>query len=91
MNESFLHYIWQLQYFDKKDLRTTDGEAITITAPGKGNTNAGPDFLTAKIRIGDIDWAGSVEIHTNASAWMSHGHDEDSAYDNVILHVVWKK
>ena len=90
MNESFLHYIWQLQYFDKKDLKTTDGEAIAITAPGKGNTNAGPDFLTAKIRIGNIDWAGSVEIHTNASAWLGHGHDDDRAYDNVILHVVWQ-
>jgi hypothetical protein len=90
MNESFLHYIWQLQYFDKKDLKTTDGEAIMIVSPGKGNTNAGPDFLTAKIRIGNIDWAGSVEIHTNASAWKSHGHQGDPAYDNVILHVVWQ-
>ena len=90
MHESFIHYIWQLQYFDKKDLRTTDGEEIKIIAPGKGNTNSGPDFLTGKIRIGNIDWAGSIEIHTSASAWLSHGHDDDHAYDNVILHVVWQ-
>jgi len=90
MNESFLHYIWELQYFDKKDLKTTDGETIMIMAPGKGNTNSGPDFQTAKIKIGPMDWAGSVEIHITASAWMSHGHSDDSAYDNVILHVVWQ-
>jgi hypothetical protein len=90
MNESFLHYIWELQYFDKKDLKTTEGEAIIVTTPGKRNTNAGPDFLTGKVRIDTMDWAGSVEIHTNASAWMSHGHDDDPAYDNVILHVVWQ-
>lgn len=90
MQETFLHYIWQHQYFDKQDLLTTDGEAIQIVHPGFRNTHAGPDFFNARIRIGSIEWVGSVEIHVNASAWLQHKHDLDAAYDNVVLHVVWK-
>lgn len=90
MQETFLHYIWQHQYFDKQDLLTTDGEAIQILHPGFRNIHAGPDFFNARIRIGSIEWVGSVEIHVNASAWLLHKHDLDAAYDNVVLHVVWK-
>lgn len=89
MQESFLHYIWQMQYFDKKELRTTRGEKIEIFNAGILNTDAGPDFANARIKIGELDWVGSVEIHTESSAWLDHHHDNDPAYDNVILHVVW--
>lgn len=90
MHESFLYYVWQLQYFNKNALKTTDGERLEIFNPGTLNTNSGPDFLNSKIRIGNIDWAGNVEIHTKASDWHQHQHNTDPAYDNVILHVVWK-
>ncbi len=90
MHESFLHYVWQMQYFDKQALQTVDGEKIEIFVTGTLNTNAGPDFANARIRIGSIDWVGSVEIHTQASGWYDHHHDADRAYDNVILHVVWQ-
>lgn len=53
------------------------------------NTDAGPDFPQAKIKIDGIDWAGSVEIHVKSSEWMEHGHHQDKAYENVVLHVVW--
>jgi Protein of unknown function (DUF2851) len=90
MNESFLHYIWQFQYFDKRDLITSSGEKIEVFKIGNLNTHAGPDFSNAKIRIGDLDWAGAVEIHTKSSAWEEHHHEVDKAYDSVILHVVWQ-
>lgn len=90
MHESFLHYLWQMQYFDKKELQTMDGERIEVFNPGFLNTNAGPDFFNARVRIGSIDWVGSVEIHTQASGWYEHRHEQDRAYDNVILHVVWR-
>ena len=90
MHESFLYYIWQFQYFDKEDLKTTAGEKIQIFKPGILNTDSGPDFSNSKIKIGDLEWAGTVEIHTKASAWEDHHHDSDKAYDNVVLHVVWQ-
>ncbi|NOT74302.1 MAG: DUF2851 family protein [Cyclobacteriaceae bacterium] len=90
MHESFLSYLWQLQYFDKRDLKTTDHEKIEIYHPGFINTNAGPDFSNSRIKIGSMDWVGSVEIHTVSSEWFAHHHDTDRAYDNVILHLVWQ-
>lgn len=91
MNEAFLHYIWQYQYFDKTTLTTTTGETISVLLPGFKNTNAGPDFLNAKIKIGDVVWIGHVEVHINSSEWIDHRHHIDAAYENVILHVVWKE
>jgi len=90
MSESFLHYIWKYQYFHKNNLVTTHGESIQIFSTGIYNTNSGPDFLNARVKVGDMQWVGNVEIHVNASGWVSHKHDYDPAYENVVLHVVWK-
>ena len=89
MQESLLHHLWSLQYFDKKDLRTTAGEPVEVFYPGILNTDAGPDFSTARLRIDGINWVGNVEIHAMSSGWLDHHHDQDPAYDSVILHVVW--
>jgi len=91
MNESFLHYIWQFQYFDKTDLQSNTGEQLVIFNPGFKNTHAGPDFYNAKLKIDAIEWAGSVEIHIHSSGWREHKHQEDPAYENVVLHVVWEE
>jgi hypothetical protein len=88
MTEKLLHFIWQFQYFNRSDLRTSTGELITIVYPGRLNNNQGPDFLDAKIRIGDALLAGSVELHLETSDWNKHGHSRDANYKNVILHVV---
>ena len=90
MTESFLHYVWQFQYFNKNALTTPEGVTIEVFNPGIHNTNSGPDFSNAKVRIEGIDWAGSVEIHTRSSVWLEHLHDRDPAYENVVLHVVWQ-
>lgn len=89
MTESFLHYLWQFQYFNKIALNTTSGEEIQIFNPGQRNSDAGPDFFNARIKIGDMEWVGSVEIHIHAAGWVEHRHNTDPAYDNVVLHVVW--
>lgn len=90
MLEKILHYIWKFQQFDKRDLSTESGERLEIISPGKGNSDSGPDFLDAKIYIGVVAWHGHVEIHRKSSDWYAHGHQSDSAYDNVVLHVVWE-
>ena len=89
MKEEFLYYIWENRLIDKA-LQTTEGEAVDIVATGYRNTDSGPDFLEARIQIGDKLWAGHVEIHVKASDWNRHGHQTDKAYKNVILHVVYE-
>ena len=89
MREEFLYYIWENRLTDK-DLKTTEGEAVEVVATGYRNTDSGPDFLEAKIQIGDKLWAGHVEIHVKSSDWNRHGHQTDKAYKNVILHVVYE-
>src|SRR5882762_8900971 len=90
MNESFLHYLWQFQYFDRKDLLSSEGEPISILKVGFLNSNSGPDFSDAKIKINGMEWAGTVEIHIKSSDWQLHHHETDAAYENVVLHVVWE-
>ena len=89
MREEFLYYIWENRLLDKA-LQTTEGETVDIVATGYRNTDSGPDFLEARIQIGDKLWAGHVEIHVKASDWNRHGHQTDKAYKNVILHVVYE-
>ncbi len=82
--EDFLHYVWRMKRFDVHQLYSTEGESLTILNYGQYNTNAGPDFLNAQVRIGDTLWFGHVEIHVYSSDWLKHKHE----YENVILHVV---
>lgn len=89
MDEQFLHYIWKYQKFSKALVQTIDEQNISIFDTGKHNHDSGPDFEEARIKIGDLEWAGQVEIHINSSDWISHNHQNDIAYNNVILHVVW--
>ncbi|WP_276498173.1 DUF2851 family protein [Pontibacter litorisediminis] len=90
MKEDFLHYIWQHQYFDKTALVTTDGEPLQVLRVGYYNTDAGPDFREAILRVGEVEWLGSVEVHLQASDWHRHQHQHDRKYDQVVLHVVWQ-
>jgi hypothetical protein len=88
MKEEFLQFIWKQGLFNKTGLKTTDGRLVEIINTGQPNTDSGPDFFNAKIRIGETTWAGNIEIHQKSSHWYRHHHNTDAAYDNVILHVV---
>jgi hypothetical protein len=88
--EAFLHYIWKLNLYDPRQLRTVDGSPLEICYQGWHNHHAGPDFSNARIRIGQTLWAGHVEIHKRSSDWLAHGHQHDAAYNNTILHVVYE-
>ncbi|WCL80833.1 DUF2851 family protein [Saprospira sp. CCB-QB6] len=88
--EAFLHYIWRFQLYDKRFLRTAEGQEIQLVYPGHWNQHAaGPDFSDARIYIGGTLWAGQVEVHKKASDWLRHGHQNDPNYENVILHLVY--
>ena len=86
--EEFLQYIWENRLFINENLKTNNGESLEIINTGKRNTDSGPDFFNAKIKIDDTIWVGNVEIHKNTSDWTKHNHQADKAYSNVILHVV---
>lgn len=90
LREDLLHHIWQHRLFDSQNLRTTDGLQIEVFKPGELNSNAGPDFLNARLKVGDTEWAGNIELHIKASDWLLHNHQHDSNYDNIILHVVFE-
>lgn len=87
MNENLLQFIWKNSLYNKENLRDTAQNLIVVHHPGYLNTNAGPDFINAKITIGETLWAGNVEIHLNGKEWFTHNHHLDAAYNNVILHV----
>jgi hypothetical protein len=90
MTERLLQFIWQFQYFNALALTDVDGEPLVILHPGTLNTNQGPDFSEAKIRIGNTLLVGNVELHLKTSDWDSHQHTTDSNYNSIILHVVWQ-
>lgn len=85
--EQLLHYVWKHKIFPLKPLQTTSGLSVEVIDPGLPNTDAGPDFFNAKLKIDGTLWVGNVEIHTASSDWYRHGHDKDRAYDSVILHL----
>lgn len=88
MPEILLHYIWQQRLWSGFEQTTTDGLSVEIISTGQYNRNAGPDFSSAHVRIGQQDWIGNIEIHIHASDWYKHKHHTDGAYDNTILHIV---
>ena len=88
MTEDFLHYLWRFQIWNAP-LQTSKGDSVEVLKPGFHNTDGGPDFLDARIRIGDTLWAGHVEIHIKSSDWYAHHHEKDPAYNSVILHIVY--
>ncbi len=85
--EALVHDIWERRQFDASSLRTTLGESITVYHPGVRNTDTGPDFLGARLRIGEVTWCGDVEIHVAPSDWFNHRHHLDPRYNRVVLHV----
>lgn len=88
MKEEFIYYLWENRLLSN-DLVTVDGEEVNIISVGIRNHDSGPDYLDTRIKIGDTLWVGHVEMHVNTSDWFRHGHQDDEAYNNVVLHVVY--
>lgn len=91
MQEAFLHYVWKHKKLSTfTDLKTEQDESIIIHSVGIHNHNSGPDFFNVQLSIAGQKWAGNLEIHIKSSDWYVHNHENDEAYENVILHVVWE-
>jgi hypothetical protein len=88
MKEEFLHYLWKYGLYDQDRLFDNEKNKIIVLDPGEYNHDSGPDFFNARILVAGTIWAGNVEIHTKSSHFDNHGHHNDPAFNNVILHVV---
>lgn len=86
--EKSLYNAWLNQAFDPTNLRTVEGQSISILKPGERNETEGPDFRAAMILIDGRFEQGDIELHLDSADWYRHNHDQDPHYDNVILHVV---
>ena len=85
--EQLLHYVWKHKIFPLKELKTTTGQQVEVTDTGLANTDAGPDFFNAKLKLDGVLWIGNIEIHERSSDWFKHGHHADAGYNSVILHI----
>src|ERR1700761_4660542 len=90
MNEALFQFIWQHSLYQPSGLSTTEGEPLTVMHCGRLNRDAGPDFLEARIKIGNTILVGNIELHIKSSDWLKHGHQHDAAYQRLILHVVYE-
>ena len=90
MNEALLHTIWKYKLLGQNRFVGTKGETIEIVAIGEHNQDSGPDFFSSKVLINDILLVGNVEIHIKTSDWLKHKHQQNKAYDNLVLHVVYE-
>lgn len=61
--EALLHYIWKHRIYPLHNMTTNKGESVEVIDPGLHNSNSGPDFFNAKIKVGGMLWVGNVEIH----------------------------
>jgi hypothetical protein len=52
---NFFIFLWKYKMFQQTNL-TWARDSIEILHPGHTNTNAGPDFTDARIKIGDTLW-----------------------------------
>ena len=88
--ELLLQSIWQHQRLRRDQLKTLDGQSVLILHPGFRSVEGGPDFRGAVVQIGDgSPRTGDVEVDIRSSGWRAHGHDRNTAFEKVILHVIW--
>ena len=70
-NELQLQQFWYKQSVSAKGLKTICGKPLSVIDTGIWNNNQGPDFIFSKIKIGEVEWVGNVEIHIFCSDWLT--------------------
>ncbi len=71
--------------------RGENGEKVEIVHFGIWNREPGPDFCRALVLIDGEKLAGDIEIDQDARDWESHGHSQNKAYENVVLHLFFRR
>ena len=65
--EKLMQFVWQHRLGLIRGAATTRGLPLRVIDPGRLNTDAGPDFFNASVKVGDETWCGNVEMHVRAS------------------------
>ncbi|MEO5714486.1 MAG: DUF2851 family protein [Luteolibacter sp.] len=73
-----------------RDFRTTSGKTVRIVQFGEWNRGAGPDFTQTAVEIDGETRTGPLELDPEAADWDAHGHAVNPAFQEVILHVVFR-
>jgi len=90
--EKLLQAVWQHQRLQRDKLKTADGQSVRVLHPGFASVEGGPDFRGAVLQFAnEKPISGDVEIDLQTSGWHAHGHDKNSNFKNVVLHVVWEE
>ncbi len=88
-SEIELQALWFSGAFGR-EFRTTDGREVRIVQFGEWNRGAGPDFAQAAVEIGGELATGCLELDVSPADWEQHGHAANPAFDDVVLHVVFR-
>lgn len=89
-NEALLQFIWEHKLWLALPFYTNSGKELFVINPGQRNTESGPDFFNARIRLNGLILQGNIELHVKSSDWLKHGHQLDARYNALILHVVYE-
>lgn len=83
--------LWEASVKKGLSVPSSSGEALRVMSPGRRGTGPGPDFRDAVLKTRNGKFlVGDVEVHRLPGGWKGHGHDRDSRYNNVVLHVVFR-
>ncbi len=78
---------WFSGYFSRDHL-SNHGQKISIISPGEWNHGAGPDFINATIEVDGERHHGPIELDLDSRNWERHGHNQSTAFNDLILHIV---
>lgn len=85
---------WQSRWFGGdfgRHFSTARGVEVKVIDFGWWNHGAGPDFREAVVEIGGVRRKGSIELDRTVRDWELHGHAENPAYEDVVLHLVLQR
>jgi Protein of unknown function (DUF2851) len=68
-----------------------NGEKVEVVHFGIWNREPGPDFCRALVLINGEKFAGDIEIDQDARDWETHGHAQNPTYENVVLHLFFRR
>ena len=72
-------------------LHTSDDRPLIVLSSGAPNSDGGPDYTDALIRLDGRLYRGDVEVHGHERDWELHHHHTDAHYNKVVLHVVGRQ